>query len=439
MDAAQLTVSDQLPFRSSDDREVKMGGLQKNIASLFVLQGGNYILPLILLPYLVRVLGPGNYGRIAFAQALIQYFVILTDYGFNLSATRSVARIRGNPEELSRFVSSVILIKVGLMLAGFLTMLCIISLVPQWRDDWSLYLLVYLNVLGSVVFPVWLLQGMEKMKLLAAVSMSSQVFVLALVLLFVHQPADYKVAALIQASGGIICGILLLVVGAGLNSVPWSMPSVTDIRSVLADGWHLFISNVAVSLYSVSNIFLLGLLTSPAAVGYFAAAEKIIKAVNGLVTPVSQAVYPRIATMMVESKTEALHLISKLLRWQGGGMLVLSLLIFFVAEPLIKIVLGEKFLPSVVLLQWMALLPFLTGMSNVLGIQAMLNLGMKVQFSRILLFSGLFNILLVFLLVPVFQSKGSAISVLLSELTVTVLMAIVLSRRKMLKKLIWNG
>ena len=69
-----------------------MSVLRKNILSLFVLQGANYILPLVTIPYLVRVLGPANFGRIAFAQAFIQYFVMLTDYGFNLSATRDIAR-----------------------------------------------------------------------------------------------------------------------------------------------------------------------------------------------------------------------------------------------------------------------------------------------------------------------------------------------------------
>ncbi|MEJ2630544.1 MAG: oligosaccharide flippase family protein [Acidihalobacter sp.] len=121
-----------------------MSVLRKNIVSLFVLQGANYVLPLITVPYLVRVLGPENFGRIAFAQAFIQYFVVLTDYGFNLSATRAVALVRDDPAKLSSLFSAVMIVKAALMTIGFGAMLLIVWLVPSFAQDWPLYVLVYL-------------------------------------------------------------------------------------------------------------------------------------------------------------------------------------------------------------------------------------------------------------------------------------------------------
>ncbi|HHI03288.1 MAG TPA: flippase, partial [candidate division Zixibacteria bacterium] len=82
-------------------RNEKYGRLIENFFSLSILQGANYLLPLITLPYLVRVFGAEGYGQVMFAYSFIQYFVILTDYGFNLSATRSVSVNRENSAKIS--------------------------------------------------------------------------------------------------------------------------------------------------------------------------------------------------------------------------------------------------------------------------------------------------------------------------------------------------
>ncbi|HNS26312.1 MAG TPA: oligosaccharide flippase family protein [Methanobacteriaceae archaeon] len=85
----------------------------ENILSLFSLQGLNYILPLVTFPYLTRVLGPEKYGLVAFALAFIGYFQILTDYGFNMSATREISIHREDEERVSRIYSSVLATKAS--------------------------------------------------------------------------------------------------------------------------------------------------------------------------------------------------------------------------------------------------------------------------------------------------------------------------------------
>ena len=93
--------------------------LLDNVMALFTIRGLEYVMMLILLPYLVRVLGPEKYGLLAFAQGVVQYFIVFTDYGFNLSAPKSIAVEASVPVRVRNVFSSVMAAK--LLLGTFAT------------------------------------------------------------------------------------------------------------------------------------------------------------------------------------------------------------------------------------------------------------------------------------------------------------------------------
>lgn len=410
--------------------------LKSNMVALFVEHGANYALPLITLPYLLHVLGPGNFGRVAFAQAFIAYFAVLADYGFNLSATKRVAQIRDDPRRLSRLVLSIFIVKTAMMITGFLIMLTVVWAVPSWRANMMLYVVSFLAVLGGVIFPVWLFQGLERMRQAVFLSLSARVVTVAAIFLFVKQPEDYQLVAGIQASAGVVAGVGALFVFPTLVTEVWQVPGWADIRETITDGWHLFVSNVATNLYTSSNVFILGLLTAPAVVGQFAAAEKLVKAVTSLLSPVSQAFYPYVARTAALSSNDALEINRRLLRLQGAFTFALSILLLLFAKPIVLIVFGDLFKPAIALVQVMAFLPFLIGVSNVLGIQTMLNFGLTRVFSRVLILLGIVNLILLFVLVPRWDALGAAVSVVFSEFVVTAAMGFVLSRAGLLSRLL---
>lgn len=405
--------------------------LSENFFSLAILQALNYILPLITLPYLVRVLGPEKYGLISFAQAFISYFVILTDYGFNLSATREISIHRDNKEKVSEIFSSVMTVKIFLGMLSFLILGLTLLFVPKFGQDWLIYVFTFGMVLGNIFFPVWFFQGMEKMKWITILNIVSRLIFTVCIFIFIHQASDYPYVALINSLGYLVVGIISLVVVFKNFGVKFVLPTVKNLKYQLKEGWHVFISTVATSLYTTSNAFILGLFTNNTIVGYYSGAEKIIRAVQALLNPISQTLFPYINKLVTESKKKALNFIKKLVILVGAGGFIVSLLIFLLAGPIVNIILGQQYQQSIIVLQILSFLPFIIGLSNIFGIQTMLTFNLKEAFSKILISAGLLNVALALILAHLWQHVGVAIAAVITEIFVTTSMFFYLRRKKL--------
>jgi len=219
-----------------------------NIISLTGIQLVQYLLPLITFPYLTRVLGPSNFGKVAFAVAFIAYFQLLTDYGFNFSATREISIHRDDPERVSRIYSSVMATKTLLLTVTFTAMLTLILLIDRFRSDYLLYIFTYGLVVGNLLFPAWFFQGVERMRYISILRIVSSLIYTALIFIIVRGPGDYLYVPLINSAGFIVVGLYSQRIVLREFGVNFMVPSLADIREQLLEGWHLFISTLAISL-----------------------------------------------------------------------------------------------------------------------------------------------------------------------------------------------
>jgi len=322
--------------------------LAENFLSLSTLQVLVYIIPFITLPYLTRVLGVYNYGLVNFAIAFNTYFLILTDYGFNLSAVREISVNRDDQRRVSEIFSSVMLIKGILATISFCILLLIVLNIPRFSANWQIYLFAFGLVIGNVMFPTWFYQGMERMKYITVLNVLTNLIFLGAVFIFIRRPSDYLYVPLLQSMGTLTAGLISQWIIRTRFNVKFHLPPMRTIYRTFRDSTQFFLSRVSVSIYTSSNSFFLGLFAGNTAVGYYSAAEKLYTAAQGLYSPLMQVTYP----YMAKTRNRAFH--RKVLRYS----LILNTLlcggIIIFAPTIITILFGSQYIPSVNVLRFLA-------------------------------------------------------------------------------------
>lgn len=402
--------------------------LIENIISLATIKGLQYLLAFITFPYLVRVLQVEQYGLMVFAQSIVQYFVLLTDYGFNLLGPREIAQ-HDSVVERGIVFSNILFSKLLLLALATVVFVCSLYCLGQYSEvDTALYFTFYLMVIGNVLFPVWFFQGIQQMRYITFVNIVANVFRVAGIFLFVKQSQDYLLAAFFQAIVPFVASVFSWMILFKDYPEVLVLPTKAGIKKMFFDGWSIFTSTIAINLYTASNIVFLGMLTNNVVVGYFSGAKKIIDNITQLISPITQAVYPYVSKKASASKTDALRFLHKIVVVLGGGNFLLSTFIIAFADLIVKLLLGSGYEQSVLLLRIMAFLPVIISLSNIFGVQTMLVFGMQKEFSRILMMAAVLNTCVVLPMIYLYEGIGVSVTITVTECFVAVMMWYVLKQ-----------
>lgn len=404
-------------------------GLARNVASLYGVQVANYLLPLVTIPYLTRVLGVATWGLVAFAQAFGAYAGIGIEYGFHLSATRAVARSRDSQSELANLVAGVMGAKV--MLAAGVVILAVFleSWIPLFRAHPVFLWAAVFWAVGQSFSMLWYYQGFERMRLVAVLDVVGKAAATAGIFIFIHHPADGWKVLVLQGSGS----LLSVVVATALvyRDIPFRLPGWRLVSNTLRMGWSMFLFQGSMSLYGAGNAFILGLFASPAAVGFYAGAEKLARALMGLLVPIHQSLYPRLSNLVQHNRRAANRLARSSMFVMSSAGAVLSLAAFLAAPWAVPLILGRSFAASVPVLEIMAVLPLLDALGTMFGVLWMVPLGMDRQFNRVIVAGGVLNLVLAVFLAPQFAQIGMAAALVATEVFVVLTLYVTLRRRKL--------
>ena len=386
------------------------------------LQGLNYLVPILVVPYLMVVLGAEKFGYYGFALAVSQWLLLMVDFGFNLSATKRIAVAMGNQDEVNKIFSSTMYAKIGLLGISFVILL-LMMLIPQFAIYRKAMALMFIMVIGNAFFPVFLFQGIGKVRIGAIINGIAKISVLPLTFILVKSPDDYETAIILQGMVCIIAAIISVLLIANKKWIKITKFKSDQVKEELKESWPLFLSQAATSIYTAMFIIILGFFASAEDVGQYSAADRLMRASCQLILfSTLQVFYPKVSRLAKEDRTAAVRLSSKLLKIITGLMIFIWAILFFGSTMIIEL-LGKDYKGGELLFRIMAFVPIFVGISGILGQCYLLALGnekSKKLYTHTYFIAGGIAMLSVLILTSALHGVGTAIALLITEIAVVI-------------------
>ena len=403
---------------------LRQGQLVGNALALYAIQGLNYLMPLLVLPFLLRALQPEGYGAIMFAQSLLGYAAIVVEFGFNFTAARAISLVRDDAHAVSRIYWTTTCAKLLLLLAAATIVAILVVLVPVFRQDWPLYAASGLLLLGNIAFPQWYFQGLERLRDTALIQAVAKTVVALAAIFLVRSSQDLLLAAVILSSPQLVGALAGWCLRKPLMPKSFHAPAWREIVAALQDSRHLFLANIATTLYLHTNTLVLGLLVNEAAVAMYSVASRVVSTVQGLAAPFMQAVFPRASYMFVNDRAAAWALCRSVASLVLPVMAMACLVLFSAASWVVGLLGGDEYAGAVDVLRVMSFVPLLVATAMILSQVIMVNMGLGAQLSRIYLTVGLMNLILLPLLTLQLGAVGAAMSLVIAELLGPIMMGV---------------
>lgn len=378
---------------------------------------------LITFPYVSRILLADGIGIIQFYQSIINYIALLTTIGIPFYAVREIARVRDDSIKCSVITIEILLLHILLTIVGYLIVFILICSVSRVQVNPALFLLLSCHLILSAIGAYWFYQGIEDFKYIAIRALIVRVLSLIALFVFVKEREDiliYAAIIVLAEAGNNIYNFVRL---HKFIKLPSGFLSVFHPFRHLKPALKIFVLNLVISIYVNLDTVMLGFMKNDAIVGYYAASSRITKSILSIVQSLGGVLLPRLSNY---AETQQLGSLQQLSKKSLGFILAFSLpltvLVIFMATPLIHLFCGSNFDPAILTIQIMAPIILFIAVSNLAGPQILYAIGKENLVIRATLFGAFVNVLLNISLIPHFNQLGAGLATVVAEFVVMLLM-----------------
>jgi len=399
-----------------------MGNIQRNVIYNVALSVSQVLFPLLVFPYVSRILGPAGIGSVSFVDSITQWGMLFAALGIPLYGVREIARAQHDRKERSKLFSELIvlhLLTTVLFLAFFIIGFVSLDLFASYRQ---LFWIGAGMLLVNVFAIEWLFQGMGAFPYITWRTVLVRILATGMVFIFVNDPGDVAVYYALT-----LLAMFLNVLSNTYYArrfVRFSFKGLT-IKRHIKPIFLIFSFTVITSIYTLFDHTLLGLLSDNIQVGYYSTAVKLTKIVVTVLVAISTVIVPAISYVISRGKREeSVSLLQKSFALTVFVSVPAALGLYMVAPNIVLLFAGADFEPAVAALRILAPSIFFIGLSNVFGMQVLNPTNNERLFFRAALVGVAVSLMANMLLIPVYRSVGAALAGLLTEIVVCILLGL---------------
>jgi PST family polysaccharide transporter len=302
------------------------------------------VMPLVLLPYLTRVLSIQYYGVYSYVKSLMIYVTLIIEFGFLLSGTKNIVEAKGNLKIIGRITGNILVCKLFLSLISFIFLIGMIFFVPLLRENFLFTILSFIpGLLTSFLFD-FLFRGLEEMQVVTVRYLIMRLISTLLTFIIVKGDSDFFMLPIIDCISTFISIIWIFFKIKELE-IKISVGKFSEILSTLKESNIYFLSNIASTAFSALNTLFVGIYLSSSDIAFWGLTMTLISGIQSLYSPIADGIYPR----MIEVKQ--FKIIKGVLIVFLPLVLIGCSIIFFYSGLIMSVIGGEKYIVAGALLK----------------------------------------------------------------------------------------
>lgn len=402
--------------------------LKKNYIMNMILTMSTFIFPLLVFPYVSRILLPVGTGKVGFATSIITYFSLFAQLGIPTYGIRACAKVRDDKNELSKTVQEILTINIITCVITYIAFAVVLINSPKMHMEKELYLILSVTILLNSMGIEWLYKALEMYTYIAIRSVIFKILAFVLMIVLVQTSQDYIVYGGLTVLASSASNLLNI-----FNSkkyIEWKPIKGKQYRKHLKAIVVFFSMTCATTIYINVDTIMLGILKSDIDVGYYDAAVKVKRVLVSVITSLGTVLLPRVSYYVEKKMNEEFKKITaKALNYVV--VMALPLMVFFMlyAEHSIYFLAGKAYSGAIIPMKIIMPAIFFIGVSNILGIQILIPLGKE----KIVLYSeiagAIINIILNSFFIPIYAASGAAFATVVAEFVVMLFQCIYLWKK----------